>query len=286
MENPGLYGQLLERYRRLGVVTDDNSSCFLPDECPRCVTCWAGAEKRKPGRADAASQIAAPWVGAGYKQGGLLVVMQNMNDWGGIDLSAEPNIGMRAAGRAARIQLQQGCRRLFSDEGGKPYPGTNVWYRGIAYAGIWLEAAGDIASPLVWSSQSPDPPSLARVVDQIAITQQVKCSPLGERSDPTLAMWSECADFLLRDELVVLAPSRIVVLGEGLGLKRVLPLREEGCESVRLNRTTLSVKLHSARIDGARVDVLSVPFPSRPGGCANAHFKAALRLVSKLESTR
>lgn len=64
--------------------SDGATSVHLPTACPRAATCWAGvAAACVPGNEAPASRLSAPWIGPHYDQSRMVVLLENMNAYGG-----------------------------------------------------------------------------------------------------------------------------------------------------------------------------------------------------------
>lgn len=279
---------LLDAYAAAGVITAAGESVHLPSACPKATSCWRGiAADHHPPFARPASQMSPPWIGSKYEHGGILVVLENLRDYGGFDLgsTAPPTSGMRLLGMAARHAFAKGERRLF---GNSEYAGTTVWYRAVSYAAVWSGVSGDI--DLRWDAPGQVAgASLVDALDRIAIVQHIKCSPLRGRGEQSSSMWRNCGEHLLLPELATLRPSRVIVLGTSDNAYAVRSWVMPGTPG-RHHEVRVSVGKRRARIAVERrnlqygpVDVLVVPHPAAPGGCARALLKKVHELVGGRE---
>lgn len=66
----------------------------------------------------------------------------------------------------------------------------------------------------------PEPKDVAAAFEWIAFTEHVKCAPRGGKSKPTVAMWERCGAHILREELLLLEPEHILVLGQSRSLAK------------------------------------------------------------------
>lgn len=268
---------LLDAYVELGLISADQKPVHLPTACPMCTTCWKGASERVPPMGSPASEISGPWIGAEYAPGGVLVLLINMNEYGGWDLRQDAEVGMRHLGRSARASFLKGARLLF---GGPGYRGTMVWVGAVSYAASWLADRSDAAS--AHDADRFSGAALADAMDRIVITQHIKCSPSGSASAPTPEMWRACGPHVLRKELEILRPGKIIVVGSGENdsrLRDLLPSRERGRmleRMVTVGTKNLALRLELQRPLDAHhaVDVLTVPHPATPGGTSGALLQA------------
>jgi len=213
-----------------------------------------------------AGEISPPWVGPRYDEGGVLVVLGNLNGYGGCDFGPEAKVGMRYLGAAARSGLGDGNLRLFGGEG---YAGTFVWSQAVHYAAAWLDVLGrlSVGDP---SAGRFTPEVLSETMDLIAITQHVKCSPEGDRSAPTAGMWAHCGPHVLVDEIEILEPRAIIVLGTGdswYAFKQHVAPTDRGAEWRGVGKRWFE---HGFRTTarGREVEVLVATHPAAPGAAS------------------
>jgi hypothetical protein len=266
--------RLLPLYRERKLLADDLTSVHLPTECPKHAICWKGAEARAP--SDKAAELSAPWIGSHYGMGRLVVVLENLRDFGGWDLrDTDATKGMRYLGCRARENFAVGRKVLFK---GKKNGGTRVWYQIASYAATWLATAGFLAKS--WSKEEGVPKAaLAEAFDWIAIVQHVKCSPLENRSNASDAMWGQCGAYVLKGELEVLAPKRLIVAGvrrnAGAIRARVLVGGWQAKPALAVEGTKMSLSLETR----GSVAMAVVPHPASHGGTSRKLVAAFRDLV-------
>lgn len=101
-------------YEERGLLIDGHAPSLWKC-CPNADSCWAGAMETRPNDWDGDGNISLPWVGPGYRPGGVLLVGMNFND---------------ASGLAAAFQIAEGDRQAFQaghrrvDYGDASYGGT------------------------------------------------------------------------------------------------------------------------------------------------------------------
>lgn len=178
--------------------------------CQFAADCWNDASGRAPDSSDPASHVAAPWIGNGYQHTRILAIGENLNELGG--LLAQWRLFRRAIYKMKFLNK----RRLFGGgltADGRLYRGTMFHFRLASYA----HALHRAICPLELHRQQAlikEPRWLGEVLDLIAFTNQVKCSPTGTRSKPTDAMWRNCGAHLLLAEIQVLQPQWILLVGK------------------------------------------------------------------------
>jgi hypothetical protein len=275
---------LVSAYQRQGLLTADRAAVRLSTACPRASLCWADeAAARHPAPDMPAAALSAPHVGRRYKEARLLVLLENLFDYGGFDLGPNATVGMRFLADHARTGFGQGHKVLFRGDG---YSGTRVWYQATAYAGAWLAQLGLLEAKWVGRGELAGA-NLADALDLVAFAQHVKCSPAGARSHQNAAMWSECGRHVLAEELDVLRPERLLVVGTGdnAGAVREHVLPGDATvicrKTVKVGRRTVLLQ-REERITraGGRVEVVCVPHPAMPGGASRALVEAVRELLA------
>lgn len=184
-------------YLRLGLLDAQGDSLPLHMSCLNAKACWQGIESRYP--ADLArSGISRPWIGSKYEALRLVVIGINQNQWGGL---------------TALEELVRGARGQF-DIPRRHASGSSLWHRVACYSAAFCEAAGVLN--LSWGSDGfPALADVGQAFEFIAYTNQIKCSPAGDRGKPSKAMWNQCGRHVLKDELNALKPQTLLVLGKG-----------------------------------------------------------------------
>lgn len=197
-------------------------------DCPAAPDCWEG-ESAYPPRHEAS--ISIPWCGPDYRSGGVAVVAINMNKYGGL--------GAHWWIRLERIrELRRGRHRAFD-------------YRLGTFVALALASLG--GAPL---DPEPDPESVADAWEAAAFLESVKCSPERGVGAPTGAMWRNCPDRYLVDELALLAPSVVIAVGKAPCevLRRLL--------SAEIDEATPGFSRSQGACGGRDVEVLGCNHPS------------------------
>ncbi len=192
-------------------------------------------------------------------------MLENLRNYGGFDLRVDATKGMRKLGWLARQQLAEGRRRLFGD--GK-YRGTDVWPRALAYAGVWLEVLGVL--PAGDGRGALSAAVLAAALEHVAIVQHVKCSPRTTKSEQSAEMWQHCGRHVRTDELAILRPIRVLVLGTGDNARAMQAHVLRGASSVMGRRTIvvgsrqLAITRSTTATPWGAVDLLVAPHAAGP----------------------
>ena len=245
-----------EMYSSLGIL-----NVPLEKKCKFCYDCWQGAEDRMwhddfEGEDDEehCSHIYLPWIGNKYDELKLLILGINMNEYGGY--YAESSL----VGGAIR-ELSMGRRKInFNNPN---YGGTFFWHRVPAYAVLFAELLAKIEA--TWCNDGfPSKEDLVKVFDYISITNQIKCSPIGKKSEPTYQMWEKCGNFILKEEIRILDPSYILICGNnsnaGFFNNKVLDKPIEDLKSFGYAQSGIGL------LDGKAIQICIVPHPTSYGG--------------------
>jgi hypothetical protein len=267
---------LVAMYVERQVLDAAKKPVHLPTQCPRHDTCWRSEPPaRVPPRGHKAAELSAPLIGPDFAKGRLVVILENLRDFGGWDLDGHEK-GMRWLVGLARIDWtgkdgKGGRRRLFGNkETGQG--GTDVWAQAVSYAATWLSAAGLLAK--AWPGDVVPTKLLAETLDQIAMVQHVKCSPLGNRSRPSEEMWKACGRYVLRGELEILQPERLLVVGTEQNAEKmrtqILCGEPRGVDhrTVKLGSRKMTLCRQRRDLLECPVDMVVVPHAASPGGTA------------------
>jgi hypothetical protein len=180
-------GQLCSLYAAHGLF-DGDRALPLDCDCPAAAACWSGlGALERPPRAEA--PISVPWIGPGYAAGGVVAVAINFNSYGGLG-------GQWWIRRGAIDALRAGHRKRFDYR-----TGTYLALIHACLAGQQLDA-------------EPATATVADAWEASAFVEAIKCSPRRTSSRPTEAMWRNCPPRYLVDELELLAPGAILLVGQ------------------------------------------------------------------------
>lgn len=237
-----LVDQLLGVYRRRGLL-DRERDRPLHEVCSRAATCWQYGHDCLPEKPER-SGIAVPWVGARYPATRICVVAINLDDWGGLDAHWYICHGYGddlAAGRRGK--------------GGLPFA------HGVASYVDLVEAS--LARTRSVSNAIPLPSAVAGAWNGCAFLEAVKCSPDRPSAEPLDPMWETCPSLLLLDELNVLRPRVVILLGRTRlrdPVRRLLVDRAE----LAYGTSPGHMERDAFRVDGEQVDLLTLNHPSFP----------------------
>lgn len=199
---------LIQSYQNLGV-----NDISLQDNCLNCNICWNGIENRKWDDKELedyfeendtdTTKIYLPWIGDYFESQKLLIIGINMNEYGGTYAQR------KIVGDWVRSGLLEGKKRILKNDN---YAGTFYWYMAPAYASVLIEKKGSMV--VNWNDDgAPNPKSLSDTLDYFSITNSIKCSPKGEKSKPSSQMWENCLTHILKQEIKILKPTQILILG-------------------------------------------------------------------------
>lgn len=235
---------LMHMYTNLGVVSN-NTPLPLCETCSHHQDCWQGNEHRKPLDQDNIhwSHVCLPWIGAKYNTFRIVVIGINPYESGGLDF-------FRVLIPQAKEEMAQGKTKVNFNN--PTYAGTVLWHR-----------IGLYASQTILKFVDDDYPDLSHIdaYDWIAFTNHVKCSPTGDRSQPSQAMWKNCHS-ILKEELRILTPKILIVLGTGDNNYYLQKNVLDGNPS--LIDETKHVRIYSGKLHNRTIGIINVPHPAAP----------------------
>lgn len=180
--------ELIDIYINKGLLGNNSEFKSLGDSCKNCESCWQGIDTSL----DEGYGIYLPWIGDNYAKERILVLGINLNGLG--DLDAQINLAIDA-----KLELDEGRKKIFKSE---DYGGTPYWYVLPKYIIHILKLHGILVD------------DLSNALDYIAVTNSIKCTIKRERAIPTQNMWNNCPNHILNQEIEVLKPKLILILGK------------------------------------------------------------------------
>ena len=256
-----MLSRLLRLYKRNDVLTDSGQvidALPLHEACPDTEVCWADCHS---GQADW-NRIQLPFIGPSYLNhpARLLAVGLNLNggDGGGLFFVHKLVVYAQALLLARHKKIHFGAR---------DYAGSPLWHRLAAYSLLIVRPDWDLRDGELWLQGTHLLDSfgaLSDALNYIAFTELIKCSPKGKKSKPTKAMRSRCPRRFLRNELDILAPRTILVLG--IETAYDLPL---GRCKLKARTEDSRIRLYSALLNDEEVSVISVFHPTARGGTSD-----------------
>ncbi len=231
---------LCDLYEAKGLLPD-GKDLPLQHVCPCREQCWGGREHAHPNHPDRAG-ISVPWVGAHYFDRRICVVGTNASDWGGID----SNWRICPSHKDALLAGRRG-------KDGSPFAEG-----AMRYAHAVERSLGGATDP---DTRAASRPQLAETWESCAYLQAVKCSPSTPRSEPFPEMFRNCPSLLLKDELEILRPDAVIVLGRTHLRDWVRPMLQ-----VTWGEHPGHLERDSFELGGSRVELFSCNHPSSAHG--------------------
>lgn len=245
-EHAQLLLDLLADYDDQGLAPASRPLCSC---CPHAKVCWASAAhaRRSPSRERPEDGgIILPWVGAGYRRGGVLVVGVNPN------IAAEDRTYLLSEHELSWDLYDRSLRRL------QPTVGRSTFaYRMARSASLLLSRAEGASIP---DPGNCDP--LLRALHSTARLQAVKCIPKRARSRPTQTMTRRCPPFLLACELAILRPGLILTLGS---VPDAAIAQIPGYKYLE-DQSSEYLWRHRIIADWGQPEVFAIPHPADPRG--------------------
>ena len=182
---------LLDLYRGRGLLPGDRD-LTLTRCCPHCQECWRDTS---PPVNLHDSGIALPWVGKRYFETRIVILGINLDNVGGLAANywvCEDHIRSMGQGKRGKANLPFSRNAMLS---------------------LRLVLARRQGNELPADEATAPNESLADLWEQCAFLEAIKCSPDTDRSYPTEAMFANCPEFLVKEELEILEPSVILLFG-------------------------------------------------------------------------
>lgn len=269
-QSRNLLSLIHKMYKEKGLVSEYGQELPLCDCCTYSDECFRGYEGRKPNIVNTQwSFIELPWVGKNYIKHKIVFLGINPNEDGGLN-------ELYTLFNAASLELSSGKTKVdfgYVYPDGKKYKGTYLWHRIAAYSKI-INGALSIGNEEI--NKKSDfmkednflPKYVADEYDNIAYLNHIKCSPLGDRSKPTDKMWENCGRHILLEELKILRPEWLIVLGSGDNTwalnKNVLKDYELALDG--------KFKCYKTRAFNTTTKVIAVPHPAAYANGANKEY--------------
>lgn len=252
--------QFIQLYCNLNLISQEGRGLPIHRACANREACWEGVSGRLPPDNEEWSHISQPWIGPEYEKLRLAVIGINLNGCGGIN-------ALISLTEEAKESIAAGWRRVRFGNTVEEYGGSFFWHRMGCYAVAIGEHYGAIRP--MWDDDGyPIPGDVSRAFDLISFVEHIKCSPIGDLSKPTPAMWESCGKHILRDELSLLQPAHLLVLGIS---DNAWFLQERVLDStLKDNMQFGSVTRGKGEINGSPVTVWTVPHPQSFGGISKS----------------
>lgn len=265
--------QYCSLYRELGLLSNKEKEQPMHLACANRVACWAEAQNRIPPDNGVMSWISQPWVGSRYQELGLAAIGVNLNEYGGLNALTELT-------EEAKELISDGYRRVRFHDTCEAYPGSLLWHRLGSYSAAIAEAYDTMK--VEWSEDGyPLPQYASQAFDMISFIEHIKCSPIGDKSKPTTAMWERCGCHILKSELAILQPSILLVLGKS---DNAWYLSKYVFDSKMIDATQQGLVTSGiGSIANNTFQIFIVPHPTSYGGASNAileDLKTALHRTS------
>lgn len=205
-----LPGQTEALFAELGLIDESGTARPAYQYCAHAGRCWAGMEDRTaPQNHPQWAYPSYPYIGRLYaaKMSRILVLGINTNEGGGLNYNSEIVKDARYwLGEEKQVRVTFGYK--FND--GRPYRGSYLWHRMACYARAARKALDCNDDLFSYKDNNED---IQSEYEHFAFMNHVKCSPTGERSKPSRAMWENCGKHILERELEILNPDVVIVLG-------------------------------------------------------------------------
>lgn len=243
-------------YKELSLISKNGLPLPIHRSCMHKAECWKGSHERYPPDTNEQSHISRPWVGPRFGDLRIVAIGENLNGYGGLNALVE-------LAEEAKELIAQGRIRVRFHAAVDQYAGSFLWHRLGCYSAAVAEHFGSYR-PHWGDAGYPTAEDVSKAYDFIAYLEHVKCSPIGQKSKPTSAMWEHCGVHILRRELELLRPSHLLVFGVS---NNAWYMRERVLDSgFDTSACVGAVQRASGRIGGHPVSIWIVPHPQSYGG--------------------
>lgn len=228
-----LVAQFCELYQRYGLINEIGDPLPLYEACRHCESCWHSVLAQDYPDPESA-EIMVPWIGSSYFRDRICALAINPNKYGAL---------------GGHWWITGGRTRDLRD-GKKP---------GFAYgAGSYLAAikASVRGDPIEDEPHTRD--AVADAWDSAAFQETVKCAPDVGVSKPEAPMWENCPSTYMLDELRLLGPRVLLLIGRGDVAPHVLDLFDERSPIER----GAHFERYETQLSGLPLEVFSVNHPS------------------------
>jgi hypothetical protein len=193
-------------------LVKNGEAVVLPKRCPGRCACWEDVQEIRTPENDAMNRIAYPFIGKNY-QGELALVGINMN----LEKPSEL-LRTRYTGPEGQQRIIEDTAKGFrTNKNSKDPLGGSIllFHRAAVYANILLGMAKreDCVEPAGSPRIGKDYEALAAVFDRVVYLDAIKCSPPGKNSKPAEDMYEYCMVGIFHDELAILRPQKILIMG-------------------------------------------------------------------------
>ncbi len=250
MEKANIDHDFKKTYSDLNLAGENGEWLPLHNSCPFCDSCWKHIQSRKPAN-NGFYTITRPWVGENYNNLKLLVIAINMNEYGGYE-------GAIKLMNTAKAEIDRGKIKMFVK---KSYPGTFLFHRMGCYATAFVEKENLIMP--TWKGHCPLPKDIVSSLDYISYTNHIKCSPIGEKSQPSVQMWRNCGKFILKKEIEILQPNKILILGNS---DNYVYLKQNVFDEMTSLAFKGKIGICNGLFKNREIEITVVPHPASRGG--------------------
>jgi hypothetical protein len=257
--------RLLGLYRERGLLPD-GLDLSLQVWCPNKDECWRDCPPPKDSVGMANSGITIPWLGRGYFETRIVLLGMNFDNYGGI--AGHYNI------------CEDHIRSMEAGRRGKA--GFAFSRNAMLYLRAALASLDD--GPVPTDPHEVPNEALAHLWERCAFIETVKCAPGTKSSQPTDAMFRNCPEFLLGDELAILEPSVILLFGRSRLRDEVR--RWSVPEAGRGAEQGPHIERDRALIDGRSVELISLNHPSAHANDVQASLDQLARSLTQTSAAQ
>lgn len=279
---------ILDLYKEKGYINNMGGATSICNTCDFSNSCYEGQEERKPDKINKEwSEIILPWIGKSYTKYKIAFLGINPNEDGGLFQAYKLIEEAKKEMLEGITKVNFGYVHASGVRIGKKYKGTFLWHRMAAYTKSIKSALSCDPDDLMKAYElnnieNFEPQKVANEFDSIVFLNHIKCSPLNERSKPSSKMWENCGGNVLLEELKILRPEYLILLGTGDNLWALIhhTLKEHNLSFSEYKE----MKYINTTVLGFSTKIIAIPHPAAPAGGANtAYYKDIFDIVQILK---
>lgn len=162
------------------------------------------------------------------------------------------------------------------------YAGTLLFHRMGIYSALIAQARG--LTVQLDKEGLPTQNEVVRAFEFLAYTNHIKCSPANdERSKPNWRMWEQCGAFILKQEMLLLQPEVLLILGTSDNQNQFVNKVLDSNNTTKKTPPVGKIEVKQGSFNGQPINLVIVPHPSAKGGSAKQlmlDMKKALQSVA------
>jgi uracil-DNA glycosylase len=267
--------QLKKEYKVLGFFNNNSPQPLLYKCCNNTTCCWTSALLATQQQIQITNNnikywgITRPHIGLSYPQTKLLVLGINHRNNFQTNCYDSETLGIKDASLLILNGNQNG-----------------IYYHIAKYSAIILKRYNKIGGSL---RQNQKAKRLSVVLEKnIAWTQMIKCNPPTNKMQyPATPMWHFCPDYILKQELIILKPRYLLILGTTKFKTTITLLKNIGYKGQyvgweKTNKQGGIMRWRGKNVQGHKISVIGVYHPMARSRYVDNHYARVLNALKTL----